>query len=101
MDELVVGNRQLDNPAGNLRCHGDDIGAHSPVAGPRRPHIGDPHRAAEHTGNEARDGSDNKRHGSPPSLLRGTFATMRESSWLDSARLLTIAGHAVLFTRDL
>jgi hypothetical protein len=50
MHELIVSHGQLDDAVGDLRSHGDDIGAHGAVARPRRPmyvfHIAQPSPAA-------------------------------------------------------
>src|ERR1700720_523346 len=44
--ELIVRDRQLDDPSGHLGRHCDDIGPHGAVARPGRTHVGLPHAQA-------------------------------------------------------
>src|ERR1700692_3214645 len=52
--ELIVRDRQLDDPSGHLGRHCDDIGPHSAVAGPGRNHVGLPTYPGEQGANSHR-----------------------------------------------
>src|ERR1700675_1968427 len=78
--ELIVRDRQLNDPSGHLGRHCDDIGQHGAVARPGRTHIGLPH----YPGEQGRNG----------------HRTQRDEYWSERDARLDMVAVARAVTRD-